>query len=182
MGKPIRKNKIYDHKFCGSSYGFGACVSADMRPRGAANENKRFKVMTVTSAPHSHSTERSGGWSDLYSRQSRRTRYGSRSWQRPEAYLEVAMAASKTELVFPNRDGRLLSRGVQLEKVLRRALQRANIVTGYEHRCRRKSCRKIVNAPDDEIRWCPKCKMKLWPVSRCARSASTTFAIRPPRC
>jgi len=55
-------------------------------------------------------------------------------------YLEVAMAESKTDLVFPARDGRLLSRRVQLEQVLRRALRRANIMTRWRHTCRRKDC------------------------------------------
>ena len=81
-------------------------------------------------------------------------------------YLEVAMAASKTELVFPGRDGRLLSRRVQLEQVLRRALRRANILTGYRHTCRRKGCGHVEQAPDGEIRWCPKYRMKLWPVGQ----------------
>jgi len=85
-------------------------------------------------------------------------------------YLEVAMAASKTELVFPGRDGRLVSRRVQLEQVLRRALRRANILTGWRHSCRRKGCGHVVQAPDAEIRWCPKCKMKLWPVGEVRRS------------
>ncbi len=81
-------------------------------------------------------------------------------------YLEVAMAASKTGLVFPGRDGRLLSRRVQLEQVLRRALRRANILTGYRHSCRRKGCGHVEQAPDGEIRWCPKSQMKLWPVGQ----------------
>jgi len=81
-------------------------------------------------------------------------------------YLEVAMAESKTDLVFPARDGRLLSRRVQLEQVLRRALRRANILTGWRHTCRRKDCGHVEHAPDAEIRRCPKCKMKLWPVGQ----------------
>ena len=81
-------------------------------------------------------------------------------------YLEVAIAASRTELVFPGRDGGLLSRRVQLEQVLRRALRRANILTGWRHTCRRKDCGYVVLAPDDEIRRCPRCKMKLWPVGQ----------------
>ena len=76
------------------------------------------------------------------------------------------MAESKTDLVFPARDGRLLSRRVQLEQVLRRALRRANILTGWRHTCRRKNCGHVEHAPDAEIRRCPKCKMKLWPVGQ----------------
>jgi integrase len=69
-------------------------------------------------------------------------------------YLEVAMASSKTDLVFPGRDGRLLSRRVQFEQVLRRALRRANILTGWRHTCRRKGCGYVVQAPNAEIRRC----------------------------
>ena len=73
---------------------------------------------------------------------------------------------SKTDLVFPARDGRLLSRRVQLEQVLRRALRRANILTGWRHTCRRKDCGHLEHAPDAEIRRCPKCEMQLWPVGQ----------------
>jgi integrase len=81
-------------------------------------------------------------------------------------YLETAIAASATDLVFPGRDGHLLSRRVQLEQVLRRALRRANILTGYRHTCRRKGCGHVEHAPDGSIRRCPKCSMKLWPVGQ----------------
>jgi integrase len=81
-------------------------------------------------------------------------------------YLETAIAASATDLVFPGRDGHLLSRRVQLEQVLRRALRRANILTGYRHTCRRKGCGHVEHATDGAIRRCPKCAMKLWPVGQ----------------
>ena len=81
-------------------------------------------------------------------------------------YLETAIAASATDLVFPGRDGHLLSRRVQLEQVLRRALRRANILTGYRHTCCRKDCGHVEHAPDGSIRRCPKCAMKLWPVGQ----------------
>ena len=57
----------------------------------------------------------------------------------------------------------MMSRQVQLELVLRRALRRANILTGYRHICRRRGCGHVELAPDDDLRRCPKCKMKLWP-------------------
>jgi integrase len=78
-------------------------------------------------------------------------------------YLRAAVEASPSELVFPRPDGGMLSRQVQLELILRRALRRAKILTGYRHICRRGGCGHAELAPDDDLRRCPKCKMKLWP-------------------
>ena len=36
----------------------------------------------------------------------------------------------------------------------------------YRHSCRRKGCGHVEQAHDGEIRWCPKCRMKLWPVGQ----------------
>jgi integrase len=55
-------------------------------------------------------------------------------------YLRAAIDASPSELVFPRPDGRMMSRQVQLELVLRRALRAAKILTGYRHVCRRRGC------------------------------------------
>lgn len=78
-------------------------------------------------------------------------------------YLEHAIRQSPSELVFPRADGSMMSAETPLEHVLRSALGRAGIVTGYEHRCRRKGCGHTEQAADAELRRCPKCKMKLWP-------------------
>ncbi len=78
-------------------------------------------------------------------------------------YLTQAMDSSPSALVFPDPKGRMLSDRVQLELVLRRALRRAGIVTGYRHSCRRKGCGHVEQSPDDKLRRCPKCSMKLWP-------------------
>ena len=78
-------------------------------------------------------------------------------------YLRAAIEASPSELVFPRPDGGMMSRHIQLELILRRALRRANILTGYRHVCRRRGCGHAELAPDDELRRCPKCRMKLWP-------------------
>jgi len=51
----------------------------------------------------------------------------------------------------------------QPEDILRRALKRAGIVTGYTHVCRRTTCRFSEERPDDHIRPCPRCGFKLWP-------------------
>ena len=50
--------------------------------------------------------------------------------------------------------------------ILRTALRKAQIVTGYVHKCRRQSCGYSEEAAEGDLRRCPKCKMKLWPVGR----------------
>lgn len=84
-------------------------------------------------------------------------------------FLAVALAHSKSELVFPGPSQRKArGKGARLDLVLRRALGRAGIVTGYLHVCRRGSCRRTHDepyeeqAPDAEERRCPRCNMKLW--------------------
>ncbi len=79
-------------------------------------------------------------------------------------YLQAAINASPSELVFPAADGSMLSRSVPLQNVLRRALGRAGIVTGYRHLCRKHDCGYIEQAPDKALRYCkthPKTRM--WP-------------------
>jgi integrase len=78
-------------------------------------------------------------------------------------YLEDAIAASLSDLVFPSPDGSMTAEGVQLELVLRRALHRAGIVESWLHKCRRQGCGHVEAAGDDELRRCPRCQMKLWP-------------------
>jgi integrase len=78
-------------------------------------------------------------------------------------YLETAMASSRSELVFTGIDGEMLSPNLPLEEILRRALGRAGIVTGYVHVCRKKDCGYSENASDNELRRCPKHGHKLWP-------------------
>ena len=75
-------------------------------------------------------------------------------------------ARRRQSLVFPGRDGRLLSRRVQLEQVLRRALRRANILTGYRHSAAARAAATSSRRPTASIRRCPKCRMKLWPVGQ----------------
>ena len=55
-------------------------------------------------------------------------------------YLRKAIAASPSELVFPDEEGKMLPKHTALEHVLRRAMRRAGIVTGYVHKCRRQGC------------------------------------------
>jgi len=55
-----------------------------------------------------------------------------------------------------------MSEDTKLERVLRRALGRAGIVTGYVHVCRKKGCGHSEAATNAAPRRCPKDKMKLW--------------------
>ena len=49
-----------------------------------------------------------------------------------------------------------------LKAVLRRALGRAGIVDGYEHRCRKPTCGHVERADDSSNRRCPKDGRVLW--------------------
>jgi integrase len=77
-------------------------------------------------------------------------------------WLTEAIRRSPSKLVFPRADGSMHRRDLALDRVLRRALGRAGVVTGFEHRCRRKGCRYKVLAPNNQAGRCPRCNMKLW--------------------
>ncbi len=78
-------------------------------------------------------------------------------------YLQRAMETSPSDLVFPAPDGTMMRPDVALENVLRRAMGRAGVVTGYRHVCRRKGCTHAEVAPDAALRRCPEHNAKLWP-------------------
>ena len=90
-------------------------------------------------------------------------------------YLKVAIEASPSGLVFPAPDGRMMSKEVGVEHVLRRALARAGIVQGYRHVCRARvgpkgkrdpqapRCAHVEATPDRAPRRCPIHKDLLWP-------------------
>jgi len=78
-------------------------------------------------------------------------------------YLEHAMAASRSDLVFPDAEGGQRSRHTKLEVILRRALRRAGIVERWTHVCRVKGCMHRENAGDSDVRRCPVHDHKLWP-------------------
>jgi hypothetical protein len=80
------------------------------------------------------------------------------------AYLKRAIAASPSELVFPAEDGSMHPRHTKVEEVLRRAMRRAGLVTGYVHKCRRQGCGHHEAARDANLRRCAKCRFKLFPV------------------
>jgi excisionase family DNA binding protein len=59
-------------------------------------------------------------------------------------------------------DGSQRAPDTNLKAVLRRALSRAGIVDGYEHRCRKPGCGQVELAHDDSNRRCPKDNRALW--------------------
>jgi integrase len=81
-------------------------------------------------------------------------------------YLREAIDASPTEWVFPRPDGSQHPENVVLVNVLRATLRRAQIVTGYVHKCRRPGCGHREEAADGDLRRCPKCNFKLWPIGK----------------
>ncbi len=77
-------------------------------------------------------------------------------------FLDATIRESPSALVFPRPDGSMHPEDVKLDRVLRRALGRAGVVTGYDHRCRRKGCGYSKEAPDNDPGRCPRCNMRLW--------------------
>jgi len=82
-------------------------------------------------------------------------------------YLEHALKASGSELVFPGPDGKRRSKDNDLARLTRAVLVRAGLVEGYDHICRRCKAQGLTQHttrhPDDAERRCPRCGMKLWP-------------------
>jgi integrase len=77
-------------------------------------------------------------------------------------WLEEAIRRSPSKLVFARPDGGMHRRDLALDRILRRALGRAGIVTGYQHRCRRKGCGYRKEEPTNQAGRCPQCSMRLW--------------------
>jgi integrase len=81
-------------------------------------------------------------------------------------FLQGALLASRSIYVFPSAGGEMRRRDTALQDILRRALARAGMVSGYEHACRRCKARGkpyLEHHPDAARRHCPVCGMKLWP-------------------
>jgi integrase len=95
-------------------------------------------------------------------------------------YLKKAIAASPSELVFPDKR-RMLPKYTAMEEGLRRAMRRAGIVTGYVHKCRRKGCGHHEAAPDANPRRCPSASSSSVRSARFGSCAFITCATRPRR-
>ncbi len=83
-------------------------------------------------------------------------------------YLAAAIKETPGDLVFPSpgSDGTMmLRRDAKESAVFKRALRRAEIVTGWEHVCRQEDCDYTVTAADKNLRLCKEegCGKKLWP-------------------
>src|SRR5437868_4985084 len=77
-------------------------------------------------------------------------------------YLEEAIRVSPSELVFPDRNGKMRSRDTDMKGVVRRLLVAAGLVESYELRCFRRNCAHIEQAKTAEQKPCPKCGRQLW--------------------
>jgi excisionase family DNA binding protein len=79
-------------------------------------------------------------------------------------YLEDAIAASPSRLVFPRPDGSMHRRDVGWDDALRRALAAAGVVEGYEHGCRAHRCGwRERTAKQRAPETCPRCaKPSTW--------------------
>jgi integrase len=86
-------------------------------------------------------------------------------------YLEHALGAFPGPLLFPDARGRQRLPTSKPEVVLRRALARAGLITGYRHTCRRCAAlkaRHVEMHQDGEVRTCPVeragkiCGARLW--------------------
>jgi integrase len=78
-----------------------------------------------------------------------------------EAALDAAARAG-ARLLFPRPDGSMHRRDVAADDILRRAMGRAGIVTGYQHRCRRRGCGFTEERRTAEPSRCPRCGFALW--------------------
>jgi integrase len=81
-------------------------------------------------------------------------------------YLEDAVDSSRSEWVIPHPNGGRHPEGTDLVSIIRTALRRSQIVSGWVHKCRRKGCGFSIETADGEQRRCPQCQMKLWPTSK----------------
>jgi len=77
-------------------------------------------------------------------------------------YIAAAIKLSPSKWVFPAADGTQRAPDSNLKAVLRRALGRAGIVDGYEHRCRKPGSGHVDLAADDANRRCPNDHRALW--------------------
>ena len=80
-------------------------------------------------------------------------------------HLEAALAAATKcpgRLLYPRPDGSMHRRDVAADDILRRAMGRAGVVTGYQHRCRRRGCGFNEERHTAEASRCPRCDFALW--------------------
>jgi len=85
------------------------------------------------------------------------------------AVMQELARMACSPFVFPDACGQQQHRGVALHRVVRRALVRAGLVQGFDHRCvtrgRRKGCGHVERRPDRSPAACPRCGRRLWPTA-----------------
>ncbi len=77
-------------------------------------------------------------------------------------YLEAALQLSPSRFLFPAEHGGRHALDLDVTAVLTRALGRAGIVEGYQHRCRRAGCGHVQTENDNASRRCPSDGRALW--------------------
>ncbi|MBX7096454.1 MAG: site-specific integrase [Myxococcaceae bacterium] len=77
-------------------------------------------------------------------------------------YLQEAIDTSPSELVFPDAKGNRQRHDVKLQKVLRKAMVKAGIVTGFLHICRKKKCGFKERRSNGAESQCPRCSKTLF--------------------
>lgn len=87
--------------------------------------------------------------------------------------LREAMAEHPTsKYVFPRPDGTRQLQGTKLTRILRTAMKKARLVTGYRYICRRQGCRRVETRDVEELELdCPECGFRFWvsPIPRAMR-------------
>lgn len=76
--------------------------------------------------------------------------------------IREAIEASPSAYVFPRPDGRRQRRDTKLTRVLRTAMVKAGLVTGWRYSCRRKGCGFKEERTTLEGLSCPRCSFRLW--------------------
>jgi integrase len=66
-------------------------------------------------------------------------------------FIEYALATFPGPWLFHDDAGEMRAKSWQPEDILRRALKRAGIVTGYTHKCRRRGCGHAEEHADAEL-------------------------------
>jgi integrase len=80
-------------------------------------------------------------------------------------HLEAALDAARrgsSGILFPRPDGKMHRRDVAADDILRRAMGRAGVVKGYQHRCRRHGCGYSADSSSKEPGRCPRCDFVLY--------------------
>lgn len=95
-------------------------------------------------------------------------------------YLERELGRARSPYLFPRADGGQHTPDTKLTDTTRRALRKAGLVEGFDHICRRKTCRNVERRADDAPGPCPRCGFKLHvrpvPLAFSFKDLRSTFA------